>query len=75
MTMSEQINYVAPAFPTPAGSLQNDGMSMRDVFAAAAMNGICSSRNHSDLKGHALASARVAYALADAMLKAREEGK
>ena len=48
------------------------GISMRDYFAAAAMNGICNSRSHSDLKGHAIASARVAYELADAMLKARE---
>jgi hypothetical protein len=48
------------------------GMTLRDYFAAKAMEGICNARSHSDLKGHAIASAKVAYELADAMLKARE---
>lgn len=48
------------------------GMTLRDYFAAKAMQGICNSRSHSELKGHAIASAKVAYELADAMLKARE---
>jgi len=47
------------------------GMTLRDYFAAAALQGICSSRSHSDLKGHAIVSARVSYEIADAMLKAR----
>lgn len=49
-----------------------EGMTLRDYFAAKAMQGICNSRSHSELKGHAIASAKVAYELADAMLKARE---
>ena len=66
-----------PAFPW-CGDLNecptiNLGMSLRDYFAAKAMQGICSNRSHSDLKGHALVSAKVAYTLADAMLKARQE--
>jgi hypothetical protein len=48
------------------------GMTLRDYFAARAMEGICNARSHSDLKGHAIASAKVAYELADAMMKARE---
>jgi hypothetical protein len=48
------------------------GMTLRDYFAAKAMQGICNSRSHSELKGHAIASAKVAYELADAMMKARE---
>jgi len=48
------------------------GMTLRDYFAAKAMEGICNARSHSDLKGHAIASAKVAYELADAILKARE---
>ncbi len=77
--MSDQpINDGGPAFPhttqwdgiTPA--INYHGISMRDYFAAAALQGICSSRSHSDLKGHAMASAKVSYDLADAMLKARE---
>jgi hypothetical protein len=48
------------------------GMTLRDYFAAKAMQGFCNSRSHVELKGHAIASAKVAYELADAMLKARE---
>jgi hypothetical protein len=58
-----------PAFPTPTHNLQNDGMTLRDYFAAKAMQGF-------------LATVKVgcpddliaidAYNLADAMLKARE---
>ena len=50
-----------------------NGMTLRDYFAAKAMQGICNSRSHSELKGHAIASAKVAYEMADAMLKARGE--
>lgn len=49
-----------------------EGMTLRDYFAAKALQGICNARSHSDLKGHAIASAKVAYSMADAMLKARE---
>ena len=63
-----------PAFPRPstAANLPQDGMTLRDYFAAKAMQGICNSRSHSELKGHAIASAKVAYEMADAMLKARQ---
>ena len=64
-----------PAFEHHAGygqMLAVGGMTLRDYFAAKAMQGICNGRSHSDLKGHAVASAKVAYEVADAMLKARE---
>ena len=66
-----------PAFPLHNHGAQTlglhiTGMTMRDYFAAKAMQGICNSRSHSELKGHAIASAKVAYELADAMMKARE---
>ena len=73
------INTGGPAFPS--GLVENaadevdslhKGMTLRDYFAAKALQGICSSRSHSDLKGHAIGSAKVAYEMADAMLKARE---
>jgi hypothetical protein len=57
-----------PAFPTPAHNLANDGMTLRDYFAAKAMQGICAS-------GPTIDNGRIAleaYQLADAMLKARE---
>lgn len=50
---------------------QEPGMTLRDYFAAKALEGICASgpsMEWSDLR-----IAREAYALADAMLKVREE--
>jgi hypothetical protein len=74
--MNKNIDDGGPAFPRTGAdghTSPQSGMSLRDYFAAYAMNGICSSRSHSDLNGHAIASARVAYNIADAMLKARKE--
>jgi hypothetical protein len=72
--MSE-INYHEPAFPQPMVDNQgridssNDygygGMSLRDYFAAQAMNQLC--RNGDDAE----ATAHYAYQYADAMLKER----
>ena len=58
--------------PTSGQTSMAEGMDLRDYFAGLAMQGICSGRSHVDLKGHAIASAKVAYELADAMLSARE---
>ena len=56
----------SPAFPThPEGSLINDGMTLRDYFAAKAMQALVE-KNYFDT------TARLAYQIADAMLKARE---
>ena len=65
--MNQPINYVAPVFPTPAGIQHNDGMTLRDYFAAAALQGnlIEPTASNDDV-------AKWAYSLADAMLKARE---
>jgi len=67
--MSAPITYIAPAFPTPAGIQHNDGMTLRDYFAAAALQGsiacIGSGGDWDDF-------AKDAYKYADAMLKARE---
>lgn len=47
------------------------GMTLRDYFAAKAMQGICA---HSDTWGESVGGiARTAYTLADEMLKAREK--
>ena len=62
----EGLNMNEPAFPTPTHNLQNDGMTLRDYFAAKAMEGvfpICQT--------HEIA-AKECYKVADAMLKARE---
>ena len=56
------------AFPTPAHNLKNDGMTLRDYFAAKAMQGI-QSRVNWELEN----VAELAYEQADAMLKARKQ--
>jgi hypothetical protein len=78
--MSQPINYVAPVFPTPAGTQHNDGMTLRDYFAAAALQAIISSALSEGTK--TMYNIRKpdfleclsldAYAHADAMLKVRE---
>jgi hypothetical protein len=60
-----------PAFPTPAHNLQNDGMTLRDYFAANAIQGLLADpawRRDMDFEETAWA----AYEQADAMLKARK---
>ena len=66
-----------PAFPTsnwqkiaPIANGYNEGMTLRDYFAAKALQGICSSK-----PGNLMTCARIAaeaYDLANAMLKARD---
>lgn len=85
--MSEKIEPGGPAFPTTTEHGFNcgePGMTLRDYFAAKAMQGIVSSidgeANYQRLRGHATDAglsvsewiARDAYKQADAMLKARE---
>lgn len=58
-----------PAFPCPL-ALTDKGMTLRDYFAAQAMQAILSVRLPEDELGTA---ARYAYAVADAMLEARND--
>jgi hypothetical protein len=58
-----------PAFPTPIISvMQHTGMTLRDYFAAKAMQGLLTS----DDIDASYATAVLCYRMADAMLKARE---
>lgn len=61
-----------PAFPhfVHTGWSNSGGMSLRDYFAAKAMQGFCASPTGMEWANSRLAAE--AYALADAMLKARE---
>jgi hypothetical protein len=78
--MSEQpINDGGPAFPhttqwdgiTPA--INHHGISMRDYFAAAALQGFCANQNSFPTKNEHFANlAEDSFKAADAMLKARE---
>jgi hypothetical protein len=50
---------------------ENKGMTLRDYFAAKAMQGYCSNQQHTSSCTVEL-TADCAYEMADAMLKARE---
>jgi hypothetical protein len=68
-----------PAFPHTVeykgsdygGIVPHGGMTLRDYFAAKAMQGICASDPYIAMTNDTIASD--AYALADAMLKQRTE--
>ena len=62
-------NNGGPAFPVPAETWNLIGMSLRDYFAAKAMQGLCACPDCVNFKSIASDS----YKQADAMLKAREE--
>ena len=58
-----------PAFPDPQENWRGEkGMTLRDYFAAKAMQGLLDSGQHGFYE-----IAPVAYQMADAMLKAREQ--
>lgn len=52
---------------------EQDGMTLRDFFAAQALMGLMSSRNPISPRFHPEDDAAYVYAVADAMLKARDE--
>lgn len=69
--MSQSINDGGPAFPTPPGVQHNDGMTLRDYFAAAALQGLMAKVDPED--HWADYRAKWSYEAADAMLKAKED--
>ena len=82
--MSEKINEGGPAFPIPEWSDAHGtimpaqyGMSLRDYFASQALAAhadlITVSAVEEDIRAQMLFIAKIAYAQADAMLKARGE--
>ena len=77
--MSTHPNYVPAAFPTlelkghGLLDLTDAGMSLRDYFAAKAMQGLMVNTNRNGFStDKPMDAANAAYAMADAMLKARE---
>ena len=64
-----------PAFPAPdfARSSTHEGMTLRDYFAAKAMQALLRDANSTDGCWHVEANA--AYAISDAMLAARGDEK
>ena len=76
------VNIEAPAFPIPAELCQlcqdltiheQRGMTLRDYFAAKAMQGMLASRNPNSPRFHPEDDAAFVYSVADAMLKQREK--
>ncbi len=59
-----------PAFPINARTTK-EGMTLRDYFAAKAMQGYCSNQQHTSNCTVEI-TADGAYEVADAMMKARE---
>jgi hypothetical protein len=69
--MSDKIETGGPAFPMQyADDSYQTGMTLRDYFAAKAMQGILASPHY---RGSAFVNADAAYRFADAMMKARGE--
>ena len=68
--MSDQRETGGPAFPTPE-HLWRPGMSLRDYFAAKAMQAFCGLVHYSDQDPELIAVC--AYRQADAMLKERDK--
>ena len=66
-------NTGGPAFPVPDidGSAVCEGMTLRDYFAAKAMQGFMANKSN-PMHFQPDADAGWAYTIADAMLKARE---
>jgi hypothetical protein len=77
---NNKIDDGGPAFPCPEASLVHYnyptaymGLTMRDVFAAAALQGMMGNRSLVDtFSGHAV-MAEKSYFLADAMIKVKKE--
>jgi len=67
-------NTGGPAFPSHGsmGEVAQEGMTLRDYFAAKALTGMMGSRNPNTPRFHPEDDAAYVYAVADAMLKARE---
>ena len=78
--MSKEFDDSGPAFPVPLNEGQSwqgmapcDGMTLRDYFAAKAMEASIAHGGMSFAKEFQWQCAADAYAMADAMLKAREQ--
>jgi hypothetical protein len=65
-----------PAFPIGSGDMRDPfGMTLRDYFAAKAMQGLLAQLPGIALKSDPILGAQYAYRVADAMLAVRRETK
>ena len=77
--MNEKINSGGPAFPVQYSNeadgptvMPSEGITLRDYFAAKAMQGMAGSHAYCERGWDQADLAGQAYEIADAMLKARE---
>lgn len=63
--------YAFPVADAGHGSPYQTGMTLRDVFAAHALQGLCADPSSHRLYGSHEEAAETCYQLADAMLEAR----
>jgi hypothetical protein len=68
--MSAELKTGGPAFPGALDRHHSEGMTLRDYFAAKALQGIIATNSHFVKDAEALASK--AYEFADAMLELRK---
>ena len=66
-------NTGGSAFPVMDMKVTKEGMTLRDYFAAKAMQGLIAQSAGTALGSRVEIAAEYAYAAADAMLKAREQ--
>ena len=65
-----------PAFPLGSGDMRDPiGMTLRDYFAAKAMQGLLAQSLGTALESDPILGAQYAYRVADAMLAVRRETK
>ena len=65
--------YAFPSGHNPKTGTQESGMTLRDYFAAKAIQSMITHASYDYSLTHYELSSKAAYAIADAMLKAREE--
>jgi hypothetical protein len=65
--------YAFPSGHNPKTGTQESGMTLRDYFAAKAIQSMITHESYEYSIIHYEMSSRAAYAIADAMLKARDE--
>ena len=65
--------YAFPSGHNPQRGRQEDGMTLRDYFAAKAIQSMITHESYEYSLIHYEMSSKAAYAIADAMLKVRDE--
>jgi hypothetical protein len=65
--------YAFPNVHNPLTGTQESGMTLRDYFAARAIQSMINHESYEYSITHYEMSSRAAYSIADAMLKARDE--